>query len=345
MVELSRRLSWRPARKKTTDMWGLLIILGVMVAVFGLGVQFGLPAARRRLASLMAGEISIPERPLNPFLWIEVLADERIRLFVPKAEMGQGAHTGLAQIVAEELEVSWDKLEVIHASTLQAENKYRGTFASQSIAGLYGPMRQAAATIRELLRAEASVRLGVAAEQLVARDGRFELASDPGCVITYGQLVQGNPRWQERQLPQTPVPLKNPDQFKMIGRSLPRVDARAKVTGRAIYGQDARLEGVLYGAAVRPPTIEAKMLSVQADKAESMPGVVKVVIEKGLVGVVAKSRVQARAARDAIVVTWDKGRLWQQSDLEALVTAGRPHGINLQRKGRTHSILVESTTL
>ena len=326
-------------------MWGLLIILGVMVAVFVLGVQFGLPAARRRLALLMAGEFSIPERPLNPLLWIEVLADDRIRLFVPKAEMGQGAHTGLAQIVAEELEVSWDKLEVIHASTLQAENKYRGTFGSQSIASLYGPMRRAAATIRELLRAEASVRLGVAAEQLVARDGRFELASDPSCVITYGQLVRGNPRWQERQLPQTPVPLKNPDQFKMIGRSLPRVDARAKVTGRAIYGQDARLEGVLYGAAVRPPTIEAKMLSVQADKAQSMPGVVKVVIEKGLVGVVAKSRAQARAARDAIVVTWDKGRLWQQADLEALVTAGRPHGINIQRKGRTRSILVENTTL
>src|SRR3974390_2551737 len=100
-------------------MWGLLIILGLMVAVFVLCVQFGLPAARRRLALLMAGEFSIPERPLNPLLWIEVLADDRIRLFVPKAEMGQGAHTGLAQIAAEELEVPLDRAEVTHATTHQ----------------------------------------------------------------------------------------------------------------------------------------------------------------------------------------------------------------------------------
>ncbi len=323
----------------------LWISLGAVSAVVILGVRFGLPAARRWIAATMAGEFSLPQRPLNPLLWIEVLPDNRIRLYVPKAEMGQGAHTGLAQIAAEELEVSWDCLEVVHASTRQGENKYRGTFGSQSIASLYGPMRRAAATIRELLRAEASVRLGVASEQLVARDGRFELASDPSCVITYGELVRGNPKWQQRQLPREPVALKNPDQFKVIGRSLPRVDARAKVTGRAIYGQDARVEGMLHGAVVRPPTIEARMLSARAGRAGSMPGVVKVVIEDGFAGVVARTRAQARAARDAIEVTWDKGRLWQQADLEALVTAGGPHGVNVQRKGHVRSLLAENTTL
>lgn len=323
----------------------LWISLGAVAAVVILGVRFGLPAARRWIAATMAGEFSLPQRPLNPLSWIEVLPDNRIRLYVPKAEMGQGAHTGLAQIAAEELEVPWDRLEVVHASTRQGENKYRGTFGSQSIASLYDPMRRAAATMRELLRAEASVRLGVATEQLVARDGRFELASDPSCVITYGELVRGNPKWQQRQLPRTPVALKNPDQFKVIGRSLPRVDARAKVTGRAIYGQDARVEGVLHGAVVRPPTIEAQMLSAQAGKAQSMPGVVKVVIEKDFAGVVATSRAQARAARDVIEVTWNKGRLWQQPDLEALVTVGGPHGVNVQREGRVRSNLAESATL
>lgn len=323
-------------------MWVLWIILGAAAAVVVLGVWFGLPAARRRIASAMAGSFSLPQKPLNPLAWIEVLPDDRIRLYVPKAEMGQGAHTGLAQIAAEELEVPLDRLEVVHASTRQAENKYRGTFGSTSISSLYGPMRQAAATMREMLRAEASSRLGVAPEQLVVRDGRFELVGDPKRTITYSELVRGNPKWQ---LPQTPVALKSPDQFKVIGRSLPRVDVSAKVTGRAIYGQDARLEGALHGAVVRPPTIEARMLSVQADRAQSMPGVVKVVVEKGFVGVVATSRAQARAARDAIEVSWNKGRLWQQSDLEALVTAGGPHGVNVQRKGRVRSILAESTTL
>ena len=325
-------------------MGALWIILGVTIVVV-LVVLFGLPAARRRIASSMAGQISIPGRPLNPLLWIEVLPDNRIRLYVPKAEMGQGAHTGLAQIVAEELEVPLDRFEVVHASTRQAENRYRGTFGSTSISSLYGPMRQAAATLREMLRAEAVLRFGVAPEKLTAREGRFELVGDPSRTITYSELVQGNPRWQQQQLPRTPVKLKNPDQFKVIGRSLPRVDAPAKVTGSAVYGQDARVEGTLHGAVVRPPTITARMLSAQAGRAQSMPGVVKVVIEKGFAGVVATSRTQARAARDAIEVTWDQGRLWQQPDLEALVTVGGPHGVTVQRQGRARSMLAKSTTL
>ena len=323
-------------------MWVLWVILGVVVVAVILGVWFGLPAARRRIAVTMAGSFSIPERPLNTLSWIEVLPDNRIRLYVPKAERGQGTHTGLAQIAAEELEVPLDRLEVVHASTRQAENKSRGTSGSTSISSLYGPMRQAAATMREMLRTEASARFGVTPEQLVARDGRFELASDPKRAIPYSELVQGNPKWQ---LSRTPVALKSPDQFKLIGRSLPRLDAPAKVTGRAIYGQDARLEGVLHGAVVRPPTIEAKMISARAGKAETMPGVVKVVIEKDFVGVVARSRTQARAARDAIEVTWDPGRLWQQADLETLVTVGGPHGVNIKRQGRANAILSESTTI
>ena len=104
-------------------MWVLWVILGVVVVAVILGVWFGLPAARRRIAVTMAGSFSIPERPLNPLSWIEVLPDNRIRLYVPKAEMGQGTHTGLAQIAAEELEVPLDRMEVVHASTRQAENK------------------------------------------------------------------------------------------------------------------------------------------------------------------------------------------------------------------------------
>ena len=292
-----------------------------------------LPLDLRALEQLIASGVDSGPEPSR---------DGSVSIAVGNTEMGQGAHTGLAQIAAEELEVPLDRLEVIHASTRQAENKYRGTFGSIAIASLYGPMRQAAATMREMLRTEASARLGVAPEQLVARDGRFELIGDSSRAIPYSELVQGNPRWQ---MPKTPVPLKSPDQFKVIGRSLPRVDAPAKVTGRAVYGQDARLEGVLHGAVVRPPTIEARMLSARAGKAQSMPGVVKVVIEKGFAGVVARSRAQARAARDAIEVTWDKGRLWQQSDLDALVTVGETHGVNILRKGRARSMLAESTTL
>ena len=324
------------------NLWDLLIGLGVTVIVIALGVLVILPLIRRWIGSMMSGSFSLPEEHLNPLSWIQVLPDDRIRLFVPKAEMGQGTHTDLAQIVAEELEVPLDRVEVTHASTSQAENKYRGTFGSTSINPLYKPLRQAAATMREMLRAEASLRLGVPPEKLVAHDGRFEIIGSSKSSISYSALVDEKTKWQ---VPKEPVTLKSPDQFKIIGQPMPRVDARAKVTGRAIFGQDTHVEGMLYGAVGRPPTIGAVMRSTKPGKAPSMPGVVKVVVEDGFAGVVAKTRDQARAARDAMEGTWDKGRLWQQSDLEKLVTVGGPHAVNIKRKGNARSILAKDTTL
>src|SRR5919202_6280371 len=174
----------------------LLIGLGVAGVGVAMGIPVALPALRRRIAAAMAGSISLPEKQLKPLSWIQVLPDGRIRLLVPKAEMGQGTHTGLAQIAAEELEVSLDRVEVVHASTRQAENKYRGTVGSQSIHSLYDPLRQAAATMREMLRAEASLRLGVPPESLVAHDGRFEIIGNPERGIAYSALVDEHTRWQ-----------------------------------------------------------------------------------------------------------------------------------------------------
>src|SRR5215468_1823885 len=165
---------------KLMKLWYLLIGLVVASMVVTLVILVVLPAARRRLAAVMAGGLSLPSPPLNPLSWIQVLPDDRIRLLVPKAEMGQGTHTGLAQIAAEELEIPLDRVEVVHASTRQGENKYRGTFGSASIHDLYDPLRRAAATMREILRAEASIRLGVPSERLVAGDGRFEVVDSPG---------------------------------------------------------------------------------------------------------------------------------------------------------------------
>lgn len=315
-------------------------------AVAGIGLALGiwvaLPAARRRLAAWGAGSSSLPGRQLNALSWIEVMPDGRVRLLVPKAEMGQGAHTGLAQIAAEELEIPLDRVDVIHASTHQAEKKYRGTFGSATIHDLYDPLRRAAATTREMLRAEASLRLGVPPEKLVACDGRFEIAGSPKEGASYGALVDKETPWK---VPKQRVALKSPEAFKVIGRPMPRVDGLAKVSGQAIYGQDARIEGMLYGAVARPPTIEAVMLCARPGKAPSMPGVVKVVIEDGFAGVVARTSAEARAARDALEIRWEKGRLWQQSELEELVTVGGSDGITIQREGRAGSHLKHGTTL
>jgi isoquinoline 1-oxidoreductase beta subunit len=174
------------------------------------------------------------------------------------------------------------------------------------------------------------------AEALVARDGGFELAGDPGKRVSYGDLVASATEWK---LPENEVPLKPPNEYRFIGKSLPRVDLPGKVTGEAIFSYDARAEGLLYGAAAHRPTIEAKMLSARPGEAESKQGVVKVVIEDGFAGVVAKSRLQAWAARNALEVEWDEGYLWQQEELEELVTTGGRGGVNIQREGDAPSLL------
>ena len=198
---------------------------------------------------------------------------------------------------------AWERLQVLHASTSQADDNFRGTSGSMSVTTLYDPLRQAAATLREMLRTEAARVLNQPVDALVARDGGFELVGDPQTRVTYGELAARDVAWQ---VPEEEVPLKPPSEYRFVGQSVSRVDLPSKVTGDAIYGYDARAEDMLYGAAVHRPTLEAKMRSARPGRAEGMPGVVKVVIEDGFAGVVAESRLQAWAARDALDVEWDE---------------------------------------
>jgi isoquinoline 1-oxidoreductase beta subunit len=322
---------------------GFLIGMAATGAALALGIPLGLPSLRRAAAGLTEGDAGgFASGTLDPLLWFEVYPDGRVLVFLPKAEMGQGIHTALAQIAAEELEVAWEQLEVKHASTSEADDNFRGTSGSMSVTTLYDPLRQAAATLRETLRVEAARVLNQPAGDLVARDGGFELAGDPSTRVGYGELVAGAVEWQ---VPENEVPLKLPSEYKFIGQSLPRVDLPAKVTGEAIFGYDARAEGVLYGAAVHRPTIEATLRSAGPGQAAGMPGVVQVVIEDGFAGVVAESRLQAWAARNALEVEWEEGHLWQQDELEALVTVGGRGGVNIQREGDASSVLEQGTPI
>ncbi len=320
-----------PPKRKRLSRRDFLIMLGVGAAGLYVGVKLGTPILRLRLAEYLeeaGGPPSDIEAP--PDAWFEILPDNTVRLYLPKSEMGQGVHTGLAQIAAEELEIGLDQIEVRHASTDRLADPV-ATSASTTISGLYVPLLEAAATLRELLRGEAVRQLNVPAEDLQLEKGVFSLKADPAQKRTYQELIQFSAGWE---LPKTPPALKPPSQYRVIGQPAQRLDLPAKVTGQAVYGFDVRVPGMLYGAVARPKTIEGKMKSAKPGQAASQPGVVKVVTDGDFAGVVASSRDQAYRALGKMEIEWDAGRLWQQSEIDAMVTVGQGQGVVIQQVGQ-----------
>jgi isoquinoline 1-oxidoreductase beta subunit len=313
-----------------------LIVLGVGAAGLYAGVRLGTPYLRLRLVDWLessGGPPSNIEAP--PDAWFEILPDNTVNLYLPKSEMGQGVHTGLAQIAAEELEIDLEQMQIFHASTTRLVDPV-GTSASNTISSLYTPLREVAATLRELLRAEAARQLNAQPNELNLVAGVFSLKSDPNQQRTYGELFQYLEEWE---LTEGPPPLKNPAQHKHIGQSYPRVDLPAKITGEAVYGFDARLPGMAYGAVARPETIQGKFVSASAGQAGHQSGVVQVVVEEDFAGVVAESREQAYQALAKMELEWDPGRLWQQEEIEAMVAVGEGKSVIIQKEGNVDQAL------
>lgn len=325
---------WRISRR------GFLIGLGAAAGTVALGVTFGLPPLRVRIAGMLENATIPSSAPKEPSAWFEILADSRIRLFLTKAEMGQGVHTALAQFAAEELGISLNDIEVVQATTAQAFRDSTGTSGSSSVPSMYEPLRQAAATLREMLKAQAARQLNQPAASLVV-DGRgVQVQGDDARRVEFAALAATQRQWMQ-QVPENPVPLKSPSEFKIIGASVARVDIPAKVTGQAVYGYDARVDGMLYGAILRPPTLGATLTSVDTAEAEKVDGVVKIVRDGDFVGAVARTRAAAQTAVAAMQAVWKEreGSPLQQADIDALVTVGPDAGTPIQRVGDADAAL------
>ncbi len=325
-----------PPKRRRLSRRNFLIMLGVGAGGLYVGVRLGTPPLRLRLAEFLE-ESGGPPSNLDapPDAWFEILPDNTVDLYLPKSEMGQGVHTGLAQIAAEELEIDLEQIRVHHAATDRLADPV-ATSASNTISGLYVPLLEVAATLRELLRAEAALQLNTQPENLNLENGVFSLKSDPSQQRTYGDLFVSAGEWE---IPESPPALKPPSQYRIIGQPLPRVDLPAKITGQAIYGFDVRVPGMLYGAVARPETIEGKLRSAALGKAEGQPGVVHVVADDDFAGVVAESREQAYTALSQMQLEWDAGRLWQQQEIEAMVTVGKGQGVVIQKEGNLDQAL------
>ncbi len=212
--------------------------------------------------------------------YLKIGEDGRIACFTGKIEMGQGIHTSLGQMLAEELDVPLDSVDMVMGDTALCPYD-SGTFGSRSTKYFGPPLRQAAAEARVVLMQLAAEHLGVEQERLLTRGGEVLVKDDPGRKISYARLAKG--RAVTRYLEEKP-PIKHHSKHTISGLPTDRRDGPAKVTGEAEFAVDIRLPDMLYARIVRPPAHGAKIERVDTSEAEKIAGI-HIFRENGMVAV------------------------------------------------------------
>jgi len=237
--------------------------------------------------------------------WIAIGSDGMVNVYTGRADMGQGTFTVQTQLVAEELSVPVSRIHMVECDTAMTPDQ--GTSSGSQCHPVNfneENLAQAGATAREALLAMASTKLGAPAAQLTAADGVISLKSDPSKKVSYGELIGG--KRFDMTISKT-AKRKPPQQWTILGRSVPRVEMPALATGRFEHVHNVRVPGMVHGRMVRPPSIGATLANVDESSVAGMPGNVKVVVKKNLVGVVADKPWQALQAAEKLKVTWTPG--------------------------------------
>lgn len=253
-------------------------------------------------------------RPFAPNAFLRVGPDNSVTVIAKHVEMGQGAYTGIATIVAEELDADWAQIRVESAPADAkryanlAFGNIQGTGGSSAMANSWLQLREAGAKARAMLLAAAASKWQVPVAQLSAEHGTVYHARTRRRA-TFGALA---PAAAALPVPQT-VTLKDPKDFKLIGSHAPRVDVPAKTDGTAQFTIDVAFPGMLVALLQRPPLFGATVKSFDASAAKAVPGVVQVVQVPRGVAVVAKSFWAAKQGRDALKVEWDDTKAEKRS--------------------------------
>ena len=273
---------------------------GSAAGAFTLG--FAVPFTRALAQS--SGAAVLPE--VNA--WVVIKPDDTIVVRIARSEMGQGTLTGLAQLVAEELEADWSKVTWEYPTP--GQNVARGrvwknfsTGGSRGIRESEQYVREGGAAARMMLIQAAANEWGVPAAECKAAKSVITHAAS-GRTTTYGKVAGAAARVEAPKA----VTLKNPKDWTIAGKPLKRLDTADKLNGKQIYGADIRLPGMLNAAVKDCPVFGGKLVSFDAAKIEKMPGVKKVVrVDATTVAVVADTWWQAKTALDALPIVWDEG--------------------------------------
>lgn len=261
--------------------------------------------------------------------WIRIDAAGKITVMTGKVEIGQGIKTALIQVAAEELAVPPATITLLTADTARTVNEGY-TAGSLSMQFSATAIQHAAAQAREILIKVAADKLGAAADTLKAEDG-FIVGAD-GKRLGYGELVAGDVLKVPAQ-PASASKLRDPKTYKVMGRSLPRVDIPAKVTGGEAFLQDFRPPGMLHARVVRPPSYGAKLESVDAGAIEKLPGVKVVIRDGNFLAVVAAKEFQAVKAMErlAAAAKWSEQQtLPEQATFPAWLKAQDKRAITIR---------------
>jgi isoquinoline 1-oxidoreductase beta subunit len=297
-----------------------------------------LPGAK--LEAMAAGMVHTPNA------WVHIADNNTITLISARSEMGQGVYTSMPMLIAEELNVDIRKIKVsiappnakLYGNPLLGGPQLTG--GSTSVRDGWEKLRVAGAQVREMLISAAAAKWKVDPSELKAENGM--VFGPKGKKATYGQLAEAASK--------LPVPekvtIKDPKDFRIVGKRTLRLDSPAKVNGTARFGIDVKLPGMVYAALEQCPVIGGTVKSYDASKAKSMPGVIDVVEIPDGVAVVANSWWRANQARKALVITWDEGKGAQLNDqamLEGIRAAAKTgKALELKKVGDAEGVISAS---
>ncbi|MDH2380790.1 xanthine dehydrogenase family protein molybdopterin-binding subunit [Bradyrhizobium sp. CER78] len=300
-LTLAERMSDETAMSRRAFLHGTGLLLGFALTGASAEPVFAAPASR-----IVENEVTGTFAP-NGFIRIDPIG--AVTLVMPMVEMGQGVYTSLSMLLAEELELRLDQIQVQHAPPNHAlyANSIIGiqnTGGSASVRAFWTPLRQAGAVGRNLLITAAAKRWNVDPAACRARDG-VVLDSTGSKHLSYGELADA-----AAKLPVPPVAnvkLKDPKDFRLIGTRAKRIDSAMKVDGRALFGIDTRLPGMKVAAVAISPVLGGKAKTIDEKAALTVRGVRQVVNVDEAVAVVADHMAAAKKGLEAAAITWEDG--------------------------------------
>lgn len=283
--------------------------------------------------------------PFEPNAFVRIGADDTVTVIAKHMEMGQGSYTGLATLVAEELDAAWHQVRVEGAPADAGRynnllwGPVQGTGGSTAMANSFEQMRRAGASARAMLVQAAADAWGVPAAELQVRAG-VVMHAGSGRRASFGDLA---PAAAGLAVPDPQaIRLKDPAEFVFIGKHVPRKDARPKIDGTATFTLDVRLPGMLTALIAHPPRFGTRLRGLDATRAKAVKGVVDVVAIPTGVAVLASDFWTAKKGRDALTLEWDEAqafRLGSSQILAELKRLAATPGLVARREGDAEAAL------